>query len=170
MSTNESVESIQEQIVALLPRLRRFARNLVRDPHDADDMVQIAVERALKRLDQWHRDARLDSWLFKIVRNAWIDEVRSRGRQARIFMPEEAGEQVGVALMDQEIDRLSTEAAMARLPEDQRLAVGLVLVEGLSYRDAAEVLEVPIGTLTSRLARGREALQGMLRLPEGELR
>jgi len=170
MSTNESVESIQEQIVALLPRLRRFARNLVRDPHDADDMVQIAVERALKRLDQWHRDARLDSWLFKIVRNAWIDEVRSRGRQARIFMPEEAGEQVGVALMDQEIDRLSTEAAMARLPEDQRLAVGLVLVEGLSYKDAAEVLEVPIGTLTSRLARGREALQGMLRLPEGELR
>lgn len=169
MSTNESVESIQEQIVSLLPRLRRFARNLVRDPHDADDMVQIAVERALQRLDQWHRDARLDSWLFKIVRNAWIDEVRSRGRRAKIFMPEEAGEQVGVALMDQEIERLSTEAALARLPEDQRLAVGLVLVEGLSYKDAAEVLEVPIGTLTSRLARGREALQGMLRLPEGEL-
>ena len=169
MSTNESVESIQEQIVSLLPRLRRFARNLVRDPHDADDMVQIAVERALQRLDQWHRDARLDSWLFKIVRNAWIDEVRSRGRRAKIFMPAEAGEQVGVALMDQEIERLSTEAALARLPEDQRLAVGLVLVEGLSYKDAAEVLEVPIGTLTSRLARGREALQGMLRLPEGEL-
>jgi RNA polymerase sigma-70 factor, ECF subfamily len=58
---------------------------------------------------------------------------------------------------------------LARLPEDQRLAVGLVLVEGLSYKDAAEALEVPIGTLTSRLARGREALQGMLRLREGEL-
>jgi RNA polymerase sigma-70 factor (ECF subfamily) len=168
MSTNESMENIQDQIVALLPRLRRFARNLVRDPHDADDVVQIAVERALRRLDQWHRDARLDSWLFKIVRNAWIDEVRARARRAKILMPEEAGEQVGVALMEQEIDRLSTETALARLPEDQRLAVGLVLVEGLSYKDAAEVLEVPIGTLTSRLARGREALQGMLRLPEGE--
>ncbi len=168
MSTNESVENVQVQIVALLPRLRRFARNLVRDPHDADDVVQIAVERALTRLDQWHSDARLDSWLFKIVRNAWIDEVRARGRRAKIFLPEEAGEQVGAALMEREIDRLSTEAALARLPEDQRVAVGLVLVEGLSYKDAADALEVPIGTLTSRLARGREALQGMLRLPEGE--
>jgi RNA polymerase sigma-70 factor (ECF subfamily) len=170
MSTNESVENVHDQIVALLPRLRRFARNLVRDPHDADDVVQIAVERALLRLDQWRSDARLDSWLFKIVRNAWIDEVRARGRRAKIFLPEEAGEEVGVALMEREIDRLSTEAALARLPEDQLLAVGLVLVEGLSYKDAADVLEVPIGTLTSRLARGREALQGMLRLPEGELR
>src|ERR1700685_2559591 len=96
MSTNESTETIQEQIVALLPRLRRFARNLVRTPHDADDMVQIAVERALLRLDQWHRDARLDSWLFKIVRNAWIDEVRSRARRNKIFLAEEAGADVGV--------------------------------------------------------------------------
>ena len=114
MSTNESAESIQEQIVALLPRLRRFARNLVRTPHDADDMVQIAVERALLRLDQWHSDARLDSWLFKILRNAWIDEVRSRGRRAKIFMPEEAGEHVGEASIDREVDRLSVEAALAR--------------------------------------------------------
>ena len=169
MSTNEGGENFQEQIIALLPRLRRFARNLVRAPHDADDMVQIAVERALKRRDQWDRGARLDGWLFKILRNAWIDEMRSRGRQAKIFMPEEAGEQVGVLPIDREIDRLSVEAAMSRLPEDQRLAVSLVLVEGLAYKDAAEVLDVPIGTLTSRLARGRDALQEMLRLPEGDL-
>ena len=168
MSTNESAETIQEQIVALLPRLRRFARNLVRTPHDADDMVQIAVERALLHLDQWHRDARLDSWLFKILRNAWIDEVRSRGRRAKLFMPEEAGENVGEASMEREMDRLSVEAALARLPHDQRLAVSLVLVEGLAYKDAAEVLEVPIGTLTSRLARGREALAAMLRPPQGD--
>jgi RNA polymerase sigma-70 factor (ECF subfamily) len=168
MSTNASAENIQEQIVVLLPRLRRFARNLVRSPHDADDMVQIAVERALLRLDQWHRDARLDSWLFKILRNAWIDEVRSRGRRAKIFLPEEAGEHVGEASIDREVERLSVQSALARLPEDQRLAVSLVLVEGLAYKDAADVLEVPIGTLTSRLARGREALQAMLRLPEGD--
>ena len=80
MSTNDSVENIQDRIVALLPRLRRFARGLVRNPHDADDVVQIAVERALQRLDQWRSDARLDSWLFKNMRNAWIDEVRARGR------------------------------------------------------------------------------------------
>jgi RNA polymerase sigma-70 factor (ECF subfamily) len=70
--------------------------------------------------------------------------------------------------MEREIDRWSAETALGRLPEDQRLAVSLVLVEGLSYKDAAEVLDVPLGTLTSRLARGREALQAVLRLPEGE--
>jgi RNA polymerase sigma-70 factor (ECF subfamily) len=169
MSTNEGTENIQEQIVVLLPRLRRFARSLIRNPHDADDVVQIAVERALQRLDQWRRDARLDSWLFKIVRNAWIDEVRARGRRAKIFMPEEAGETVGDPSMEREVDRLSVETALAKLPEDQRLAVALVLVDGLSYAEAAGVLEVPIGTLTSRLARGREALQEMLSLPEGDL-
>jgi RNA polymerase sigma-70 factor (ECF subfamily) len=169
MSTNDSVENIQEQIVALLPRLRRFARNLVRNPHDADDAVQIAVERALLRLDQWRSDARLDSWLFKILRNAWIDEIRARARRAKIMMPEEAGEQIGEATMEREIERWSAEAALTRLPEDQRLAVSLVLIEGLSYKDAAEVLDVPLGTLTSRLARGRESLQKMLRLPEGEM-
>ena len=71
--------------------------------------------------------------------------------------------------MDREIERWSAETALVRLPEDQRLAVSLVLIEGLSYKDAAEVLDVPLGTLTSRLARGREALQEMLRLPQGDL-
>jgi RNA polymerase sigma-70 factor (ECF subfamily) len=168
MSTTESTENIQARIIELLPRLRRFARNLTRNPHDADDVVQIAIERALTRLDQWHRDARLDSWLFRIVRNAWIDEIRSRARRDALFAPEEAGEAVGVAAMDREVDRLSVEAAMARLPEEQRLAVSLVLVEGLPYKEAALVLDVPIGTLTSRLARGREALQAMLQWAEGE--
>ena len=168
MSTTESAENIQARIIELLPRLRRFARNLTRNPHDADDVVQIAIERALTRLDQWHRDARLDSWLFRIVRNAWIDEMRSRARRDALFAPEEAGEAIGVAAIDREVDRLSVEAAMAGLPEEQRLAVSLVLVEGLPYKEAALVLDVPIGTLTSRLARGREALRGMLQWAEGE--
>ena len=168
MSTTESTENIQARIIELLPRLRRFARNLTRNAHDADDVVQIAIERALTRLDQWHRDARLDSWLFRIVRNAWIDEMRSRARRDALFAPEEAGEAIGVAAMEREVDRLSVEAAMARLPEEQRLAVSLVLVEGLPYKEAALVLGVPIGTLTSRLARGREALQAMLQWAEGE--
>jgi RNA polymerase sigma-70 factor, ECF subfamily len=168
MSTTESTENIQVRIIELLPRLRRFARNLTRNPHDADDVVQIAIERALTRLDQWHRDARLDSWLFRIVRNAWIDEIRSRARRDALFAPEAAGEAIGVAAMDREVDRLSVEAAMAQLPEEQRLAVSLVLVEGLPYKEAALVLDVPIGTLTSRLARGREALQAILQWAEGE--
>jgi RNA polymerase sigma-70 factor, ECF subfamily len=155
-------QNIHEQIVALLPRLRRFARNLARNPHDADDVVQIAVERALTRLDQWRSDARLDSWMFKIVRNAWIDELRSRGRRDKVFLAAEAGENVGTDSMARETDLLAVQSAMARLPQEQREAVGLVLVEGLPYREAADVLDVPIGTLTSRLARGREALQAML--------
>jgi RNA polymerase sigma-70 factor (ECF subfamily) len=162
MNTSAASQNIPAQIVDLLPRLRRFARNLTRDPHDADDMVQIALERALTRLDQWQRDARLDSWMFKIVRNAWIDEVRSRGRRAKIFLSEESGVDVGVDTTDKESTLMSVQAAMLRLPEEQRLAVSLVLVEGLPYKEAAEVLDIPIGTLTSRLARGREALQALL--------
>jgi RNA polymerase sigma-70 factor (ECF subfamily) len=162
MNTHGAPENVHEQIVALLPRLRRFARNLARNPHDADDVVQIALERALLKLHQWRRDARLDSWLFKIVRNAWIDELRSRGRHDRMFLAAEAGDNVGDATLDREADLMSVQFAMAKLPEDQRTAVSLVLVEGLSYKEAADVLDIPIGTLTSRLARGREALQAML--------
>jgi RNA polymerase sigma-70 factor (ECF subfamily) len=162
MNTHETSQSIREQIVTLLPRLRRFARNLTRNPHDADDVVQIAVERALTRLDQWRSDARLDGWMFKIVRNAWIDELRSRQRRDKVFLAEEAGDNIGADSMARETELLSVHSAMARLPEDQRVAVSLVLIEGLSYKEAAEVLDVPIGTLTSRLARGREALQALL--------
>jgi RNA polymerase sigma-70 factor (ECF subfamily) len=167
MNTSEASQTIHEQIVTLLPRLRRFARNLTHNPHDADDVVQIAVERALLRLDQWRRDARLDSWMFKIVRNAWIDELRSRGRRERIFLAEETGENIGTDSMDRETELLSVQSAMARLPADQREAVSLVLVEGLPYKEAAQVLDVPVGTLTSRLARGRTALQALLGM-EGE--
>jgi RNA polymerase sigma-70 factor, ECF subfamily len=168
MNTTGTPENVREQIAALLPRLRRFARTLTRNPHDADDVVQIAVERALAKLDQWRRDARLDSWMFKIVRNVWIDELRARGRQGKIFAPPEAGENVGDAVMEREGDLMSVQAAMARIPEEQREAVGLVLVEGLPYKEAAEVLDIPIGTLTSRLARGREALRALLEPSGGE--
>jgi RNA polymerase sigma factor (sigma-70 family) len=162
MNTIGTQENVHEQLVALVPRLRRFARNLARNHDDADDVVQIALERALKNWAQWRSDARLDSWLFKIVRNAWIDEVRSRIRRNRVFVAEEAGEEVGSDVMEQATDVMSVQSAMARLPEDQRTAVSLVLVEGLPYKEAADVLDIPIGTLTSRLARARAALQTLL--------
>jgi RNA polymerase sigma-70 factor (ECF subfamily) len=155
-------EALREQIVGLLPRLRRFARTLARNAHDADDVVQIAIERALARLDQLRPGSEISSWLFGIVRNAWIDEVRGRARQGRVFAVEALGEQVGEDSMGSVADTLAVQDALARLPEEQRSAVGLVLVEGLSYKEAARVMEIPIGTLTSRLARGREALQEML--------
>lgn len=159
---NDRGASVRAQIVASLPRLRRFARTLTRHAQDADDLVQIAVERALRRVDQWRPDASLLSWLFGIVRNAWIDESRARKRRGQLFAPEEAAEHVGVPTVDHAAELLSIQAALERLPDEQRLAVGLVLVEGLSYKEAAQVMGVPIGTLTSRLARGRLALESML--------
>jgi RNA polymerase sigma-70 factor, ECF subfamily len=164
---SQSIGDTQEQLIALLPRLRRFARTLARNPHDADDLVQLAVERALTRLDQWQPGTRLDSWMFGIMKNAWIDEVRSRQRRDRVLAPAELGENVADAASEAHIDRLSLEAALERLPEEQRLAVALVLVAGLAYKEAAAVLEVPIGTVTSRLARGREALEALLTGAEG---
>ena len=159
MMTNATADDVQGEIASLLPRLRRFARSLTRNVHDADDVVQVAVERALTRLGQRRPDMRLDGWMFKIVRNAWIDEIRSRKRRDEVFL---AGDTRSAEAADGLDDALSIRSAMARLPEEQRLAVSLVLVEGLSYQEAADVLDVPIGTLTSRLARGRQALQAAL--------
>src|SRR3982751_1675687 len=91
--------ALRSEIVALLPRLRRFARTITRHREDADDLVQAALERALRRLDQWQPGTRLDSWMFMIVKNAWIDEVRARARRDAVLLPEEAGGTVrGVTL------------------------------------------------------------------------
>ena len=164
---NPAADDIRDQLITLLPRLRRFARALSRNMHDADDLVQVAVERALLHLDQLRPGTRLDSWMFGIVRNAWIDETRSRKRRAKVHAPEELGEHVADNASEAPLQRLSIEAALQRLPEEQRLAVALVLIEGLAYKEAAAVLEVPIGTVTSRLARGRETLEALLGGREG---
>ena len=153
---------VRHQIAALLPRLRRFARVLARTREDADDLVQAAIEKALVRTDQWAPGTRLDSWMFRIMQNAWIDEVRSRQRRGETFVPEEEGEHVGVSTTDAQIDAIAVRKAVAQLGEDQRVVVGLVLVEGLSYDEAAQVLGIPVGTVTSRLARAREALHASL--------
>ena len=159
---SSATETVRSQLPALLPRLRRFARALARHAADADDVVQVAIERALTRSEQWNPAMRLESWMFGIIRNAWIDETRSRKRRNTLFAPEELGEHVGADSMENENTMLSVQEAMTRLPEEQRTAVALVLVEGLSYKEAAEVMDIPMGTLTSRLARGRDALQAML--------
>ncbi len=163
----ESSQNVREQLAALLPRLRRFGRTLARHREDADDLVQIALERALTRTDQWQPGTRLDSWMFRIMQNAWIDETRARERRGQTFVAEEEGEHVGVSTTDAQIDAIAVRKAVAQLNDDQRAVVGLVLVEGLPYKEAAEVLGVPIGTLTSRLARARETLQTLLEGPQG---
>lgn len=157
-----SAALIADELASLLPRLRRFARTLARHREDADDLVQAAVEKALGRAEQWLPGTRLDSWMFRIMQNTWIDEMRARQRRGDVFAPEEAGEHIGHDPTAAREDALAVRAAMARLPEDQRAAVSLVLIEGLPYAEAAEVLDVPVGTLTSRLARGRAAMMALL--------
>lgn len=157
MSTNRFCEDLS----ALLPRLRRFARGLTRDAADADDLCQQTVERALRSRQQWQEGTRLDAWVYRIMRNQWIDETRARTRRSQTFVHEDAGMNVGMA-GDRDAENLvelgNVGRALARLPEEQREAVMLVLVEGFAYKEAAEILGVPQGTLTSRLGRGREAL------------
>ncbi len=153
-----ALEEISERIVELLPRLRRFARSLSRNQHDADDLVQSAVERAWRNLDQFKAGANLHSWMFGIMKNAWLDNLRAGKRRREVALPEDTGDHPAVNPTDMNANLWSVSEAMDKLPEEQRLAVALVLVEGLSYKEAAEVLEIPMGTLTSRLARGRTAL------------
>lgn len=155
-------DSLENDIAALLPRLRRFARSITFHREDADDVVQIAVERALTRSAQWEPGTRLDSWMFRIVKNAWIDEVRARARRDQLFAPEEEGEHVGDDRAEAHQQRMAIEQALRRLSEEHRMVVGLVLVDGMPYKEAAEVLDIPMGTLTSRLGWAREALQALL--------
>lgn len=151
------------ELAALLPRLRRFGRLLTGHAQDADDLVQLALERAWQHQARWEPGTRLDSWVFRIMQNAWIDEIRARQRQARVVVA--ANDEEGLADVQasgSQADALAVRQAVSRLSEDHRAAVALVLVEGLSYKEAADALGVPIGTLTSRLARAREQLQAML--------
>ena len=159
------MDPFEREIVDLLPRLRRFARALAGHVADADDLVQLTVERALGRRRQWITGSRLDSWMMRIMKNAWIDEARSRGRKRLVAGQDDLVERVAdpmVASADMRVEAMAIRQAMGNLPDEQRVAVALVLVEGLSYAEAAEVLEIPAGTLTSRLVRGRMALMAEL--------
>lgn len=164
-----SEASLADRIVALLPRLRRFALGLTRKPDDADDLVQAAVERALSNLDRWKEGSRLDSWLFRIMQNLWIDQMRSqRSRGLDVGdaeLPEISGED-GRETSESRLTLQATMAAVFRLPEEQRVLMMLIVVEGYSYREAAETLDIPIGTVMSRLARARAGLERELQ-PKG---
>lgn len=149
----------------LLPRLRRFAYGLCRNPADADDLTQATIERALRSKDQWTPGTRLDSWAYRIMRNLRIDLARASSRKEKSEAPAEEGEFVGTDPRDAlhaSIDLKRIMVTMQRLPDDQREVVALILVEGFGYRETAEILDLPIGTVSSRLVRGRNALLAML--------
>ncbi|WP_246448280.1 RNA polymerase sigma factor [Novosphingobium flavum] len=155
--------AFEQGILALLPRLRRFAAGLARHPAQADDLCQMTIERALRSRQQWQEGTRLDSWMYRIMRNIWIDETRASARRGQTFVDEEQGLGVGASGGQEErAELLDVNRAMARLPDEQREAVLLVMVEGWSYKEAAAIVGCPVGTLNSRLVRGRDALLAML--------
>ena len=156
---------LRHEVVALIPRLRRFARGLTGNQTDADDLVQVALEKALARLHQFEPGTRLDSWLYRIVQTSFLDDRRKAQRRE----VEMAGDQLenlpNVAQQggtEQSARLADIDRALAVLPDEQRLIVVAVLVEGHSYREVADMMALPIGTVMSRLSRARKALQAAL--------
>lgn len=155
--------------MALLPRLRRFARGLAGVPDQADDLVQAACERAISRIHQWTPGTRLDSWMFRIIQTIWLDQKRAQrvrtgeGRvdaDSPLVEPELSVD--GVREMEAQVTYDAVRRAMTKLPEEQRSVMMLVCVEGQSYKEAADTLAIPIGTVMSRLSRARTALSRRL--------
>lgn len=154
-------QDVAQQLVAFLPNLRRFAISLCHSREVADDLVQSACERALAASGSYTAGTRFDAWMFRILRNLWIDHLRRRtnaGPHDSIHdapeIPVPSGETAALARMD----LAGVSAALQRLPPEQREVLVLVCVEELAYREVAEVLSIPIGTVMSRLARARKAL------------
>ena len=154
-------QRIMQDIAALVPRLRKFARVMCGNMADADDVVQATVEKAMRNIIQYQPGTRLDSWLFAIARNHWVDD----RRMARNRMPHDdvdavldmAGDDGRGVTEGRDLQR-RVRAAVDLLPAEQRELVGLVMIEGYGYREAADMLGIPIGTVMSRLSRAKAAL------------
>lgn len=163
-SIEPTYDDVRKQLGRFTPRLRRFALTLTRSQVDADDLVQSTLERALVYLQKWEPGTRLDSWLYRIAQNLWIDQRRRaqlRGStasdDAMLLTGEDGREVTERQLMVRDVIR-----ALDSLPEDQQAVLALVSIEGLSYEEAAEVLNVPRGTVMSRLARARRAIAALV--------
>ncbi|MFN3663550.1 RNA polymerase sigma factor [Yoonia sp.] len=158
-------QDLRHDLIALLPRLCRFARGLTGAADQADDLVQASVEKALRNLDGFTRGTRMDAWMFRIIRNTWIDTIRAR-RDTVEFDAEAAATIIGSdgrATTEAHLHLAEVRRAMASLPEEQRAVLMLVCVEGMRYREVAEVLDIPEGTVMSRLSRARLALAEKLK-------
>lgn len=150
----------EAEVVAQIPRLRRYARALVGERHAADDLVQDTLERALGKLHLWRPGTDLRAWLFTIMHNVFVNQLRARG--ARPEEPLDESLEVAAAAAGDRLGLRDLDAALARLPIEQREVVLLVGLEELSYAEAAKALGIPIGTVMSRLFRGRERLRALL--------
>jgi RNA polymerase sigma-70 factor (ECF subfamily) len=158
----KSVDDVKWAIARQIPHLRRFALALAKNPDQADDLVQDCLERALKKRHLWHHRGSLRSWLFSMLYRTHIDHHRAHRRRDLPTAPEVINaRQTQPANQEHHVECRNIGEALDRLPEDQRSAVLLVALEGFTYDEAAEVLKVPIGTVRSRLSRGRQALRDL---------
>ena len=168
--TDHTDESLRRGLAELLPRLRRFARGLSGSVDQADDLVQAACERALDRAHQWRPGTRLDSWLFRIVQTIWIDGRRAanvRGEHLDVVDPATLSDDRPARRVEAELTLVAVRKAILALPDHHRAVLLLVCVEGMAYRDASDVLGIPVGTVMSRLARARLALNATLNAGDG---
>ena len=147
------------EIAAHIPRLRRYARALAGDSHRADDLVQDTLERALVKFRLWRRGSDMRAWLFTIMHNVFINQLKSR-REFALDDALEAGLQS--APQSDALELRDLDAALRKLPAEQREVLLLVGLEQLSYVEASKVLDVPVGTVMSRLSRGRERLRTLV--------
>lgn len=162
---NDFQSGLRRGITELLPRLRRFGVALTGSQDEGDDVVQAAIERALSKSEHWQSGTRLDSWMFKIMQNHWKDGIRKlkHDRKKRILELATTEHTVDGRRVTETILMLAkAKEQFALLPEEQRAALALVVIDGHSYQEAADQLEIPIGTLMSRLYRAREALRIMI--------
>ncbi|MGF7209513.1 RNA polymerase sigma-70 factor (ECF subfamily) [Skermanella aerolata] len=153
-------EAMRRALVHLYPRLRSFALRLAGSPADADDLVQHACERALAFDHRWKPGTRLDSWLYRIIQNCWCDEKKSARTRFQTSLDDAANlfADDGERVVDSRLILEATCRELHHLSTEQRIVLILVCIIGLPYREVAAILDVPIGTVMSRLARARLAL------------
>jgi RNA polymerase sigma-70 factor (ECF subfamily) len=154
---------LRERIQAEIPRLRRYARALTRDIVAADDLVQDCLVRGLAKLHLWKEGTDLRAWLFTILHNQYVNQVRRAVREgAAVSVSETEPSLTRAADQGKRLELRDLDRALARLPEEQRVVILLVGLEGMRYEAVAEVIGVPVGTVRSRLSRGREALRRLM--------
>lgn len=156
-----SIDDPRAELVSLLPRLRRFAYGLTGNAQTADDLVQAGCLKAIERWHQWQPGTSLASWMFRILQTTWVDDFRTRQRQQTEADSEAldalAGED-GRIVVESRSDARVVRKLIAQFPEEQRVVLMMITIDGLSYKEAAQALDVPIGTVMSRLARARGKL------------
>lgn len=158
---NGPSEQVKPRIIAFLPRLRRFCLVLTGSNDQCDDLLQETVERALTRIEQWQAGTSLESWMFRIAQNLHIDRIRAQGRRGQQVDVDQLADisgDDGRIITEVRSELAHAKAAMASLPDDQRILLALVAIDGRSYKEAAEILGLPIGTVMSRISRARHAI------------